>query len=190
MGWFRCLDNNGGGPSITFKNYMKFNGEGLELPLTIDSDHKIEVVFYDVSYNNDSAVIGNTQGSTLLHLTEYSNKYYCSVGTAEGNFGAWSSGEHTFICNNGNNHNEFDGVEVTAYTPTTANHKYTIGCRGNVRGNAYYGYIKSYKIYSISSGNLLHNYRPCQVLNLSCLYDEIDELLYTNASMEAVDVIS
>ena len=192
MTWFRCSGGNGGGPNpVTYKNYIKFNGEGIWLPISIDSDHKVEVVFNETSYNNDSSIIGNTQSASLIHLTAYSNKYYCSKGRSEGNFGSWSSGEHKFVCNNGNGHNEFDDVEVTEYTPTTDGQKYTLGSRGDSTGrNAYYGYIKSFKIYSIANGTLLHDLKPAVIFSQACFLDDVTGQIYTNNTIEAVDVIT
>lgn len=176
---------------VTFKNYIKFNGTGLLLPWTINSDYKVEVVFRETTYNNDSAIIGNTQNQNRAHLTTYSNKYYTSMGSAEANFGSWSAGEHTFVNNNGNSKNEFDGVEVTNYTPTTVSEYYTIGSRGTTLTSCpYYGYIKSYKIYSISSGDLLHDLKPCKILNQACFVDAITKKFYGNDSMQAVDNVS
>ena len=176
---------------LVYKNYAKFNGEGIILPWKLNSDYKIEVVFYETTYRNDACIIGNSYTSTRSHLTEYSNKYYTSTGSSEGNFGTWSSGEHTFINNNGNNHNEFDGVEVTNYTPATdSGVSYTIGCRVNLTSNAYYGWIKSYKIYSISNGTLLHDLRPAEVLNQACLFDVVEKRAYYANNLQAVDTIS
>lgn len=192
MAWYRCGNGGSGGSEITYKNYMKFNGEGMYLPWKINADHKIEVVFYETDYRNDGAVIGNSADSRHVHLTTYSNKYYCSSGENEQNFGSWSAGEHTFICNNGNSHNEFDSTEVTEYTPLTFNDiYYTLGCRGDSTGrNAYFGYIKSYKIYSISGGTLLHHLKPCIVLNQSAFVDVIEGRFYLNQSIQALDTLS
>ena len=176
---------------ITYKNYIKFNGEGIILPWKLNSDYKIEVVFHETTYRNDSCIIGNSYTSTRSHLTEYSNKYYTSTGSSEGNFGTWTSGEHTFINNNGNAHNEFDGVEVTNYTPATdSGVSYTIGCRVNLTSNAYYGWIKTYKIYSISNGTLLHDLRPAELFNQACLFDVVEKKAYYANNLQAVDTIS
>lgn len=191
MAWYRCGNGGGGGSSVTYKNYIKFNGEGIFLPWSVNADYKVEVVFYETTYNNNTSVIGNTFSAQLIHLTSYSNKYYCSSGNTEANFGSWSSGEHTFICSNGNNKNEFDTTEVTNYTPYTDNNiKYTLGCRGNsLTSNAYLGYIKSFKIYSLSNDTLLHHLRPCVVLNQSAFVDVIEGKIYCNQSIQALDTI-
>ena len=177
---------------LEYKQYMKFNGHGVILPWTLNSDYKVEVVFCETTYNNDSSVIGNSFNASRIHLTTYSSKYYCSKGDSEGNFGTWSSGEHTFVCNNGNSHNEFDGVEVTDYTPATVNDiYYTLGCRGaDDWRNAYYGWIKSFRIYSISTGDLLHELLPCKILNQSCFIDTVEDKIYCNQSIQAVDTVS
>lgn len=181
----------GGGVEPIFKNYMKFNGEGLITPWTLDGDHKIEVTFYETTYNNLAAVFGNTYNQHRAHLTTYQNKYYTANGTSETSFGAWSAGEHTFVINNGNKQNEFDGVEVTPYNPTTDNNiKYTIGCRGNTgTSNPYKGWIKSYKIYSLSTGELLHDVRPCRLYNTDCMFDTVSKTILTNPTIVAVDSI-
>lgn len=176
--------------SVEFKNYLKFNGYGIVLPWTMNSDYKIEVVFHETTYLQDSAIIGNTRNETRSNLTEYNNAYFTSTGTSGSGFGSWSAGEHTFITNNGNGKNEFDGVEVTDYTPTTDNTiNYAIGWRATA-GNAFKGWIKSYKIYSISSGDLLHELKPALIMNSPCLYDTIDGKIYSTSLVEAVDTIT
>lgn len=196
MTWFHCLEGNGGGSDITLKNYIKFNGNGIVLPWAINADHKLEVVFYESTYVNDGSIIGNSFNAQLSHLTTYSNIYYCSSGTSETNFGSWSSGEHTFIENNGNGKNEFDGIEVTNFNPTTDNNVFrTLGCRARTDSNVYYGYIKSYKIYSISSGVLLHHLKPATIFNSAigvnqdCFIDVVGGGIYLNNSIQAVDTI-
>lgn len=176
--------------TITYKNYLKFNGYGIILPWTLNSDYKIEVVFHETTYLQDSAIIGNTRNETRSNLTEYNNAYFTSTGTSGSGFGSWSAGEHTFITNNGNGKNEFDGVEVTDYTPTTdSTINYAIGWRATA-GNAFKGWIKSYKVYSISSGDLLHELKPAVVMNSPCLYDTIDGKIYSTSLVEAVDTVS
>ncbi len=178
------------GSDVEFKNYLKFNGYGIVLPWTLNSDYKIEVVFHETTYLRDSAIIGNTRNETRSNLTEYNNAYFTSTGTSGSGFGSWSAGEHTFITNNGNGKNEFDGVEVTDYTPTTdSTINYSIGWRATA-GNAFKGWIKSYKVYSISSGDLLHELKPALVMGSSCLYDTIDGKIYSTSLVEAVDTIS
>ena len=81
----------GGGGSIEYKNYLKFNGEGIILPWTINSDYKVEVTFYDTTYYNDRAVIGNDNSASYFHITEFSNRYYYQTSyNSESSFGSWS----------------------------------------------------------------------------------------------------
>ncbi len=178
------------GGIVEFKNYLKFNGYGIVLPWSLNSDYKIEVVFHETTYLQDSAIIGNTLNETRSNLTEYNNAYFTSTGTSGSGFGSWSAGEHTFISNNGNGKNEFDGVEVTNYTPTTdSTINYAIGWRATA-GNAFKGWIKSYKVYSISSGDLLHHLKPALIGNSSCFYDTIEDKIYSTSLVEAVDTIT
>ena len=171
-----------------YKTYLKFNGTGITLPWTLNADYKVEVVFHETTYVNNAAIIGNTGGNNYSHLTEYSNKYYTSTGTSETSFGAWAAGEHTFINNNGNNKNEFDEVEVTDYTPRTSSDYYAIGSRKNATN--YSGWIKSYKIYSISNDTLLHNLIPAISNGVSGFYDNVEGKMYIVQGASAVDTIS
>lgn len=189
MAWFPC--NIGGGSLIVFKNYAKFNGTaGIIIPYTVTSDYKVTVEFYETNYSNDSAIIGNTDGASFSHLTEYSDRWYTSSGTSEVNFGSWVGNvEHTYITNNGNGKNEFDGVEVTNYAPTTSYATYTIGCRGQ-NFNLYSGYIKSYKIESISTGDAICELKPCLFDNeVPCLYDTVNKKFYYANGLTVMDTI-
>ena len=177
---------------LEYKTYLKFNGKGYVLPWSLNADYKIEVVFYESTYSNNSCIVGNNNGNSRMHLTEYSNKYYTSTGSSETSFGTWTTGEHTFINNNGSGKNEFDSSVVTDYTPTTlSNIYYTVGCRGNsLTSNAYYGWIKSYKIYSITSGTLLHHLIPVIMNGVSGFYDNVEDKVYIVQGSSAVDTIS
>ena len=176
---------------VVFKNYVKFNGtQGIILPFNINADYKVTVCFYETNYSNDSAVIGNTDGASFSHLTEYSDSWYTSSGASEENFGSWVGNvEHTYITNNGNGKNEFDGVEVTNYTPTTTSGIYTVGCRGQY-SNLYSGYIKSYKIESISTGDAICELKPCLFDNETpCLYDTVNKKFYYADGLTVMDTI-
>ena len=176
---------------IVFKNYAKFDGtQGIILPFNINGDYKVTVCFYETNYSNDSAVIGNTDGASFSHLTEYSDSWYTSFGTGEQNFGSWVGNvEHTYITNNGNGKNEFDGVEVTNYDPTTTYAAYTIGCRGQY-SNLYNGYIKSYKIESISTGDSICELKPCLFDNeVPCFYDTVNKKFYYADGLTVMDTI-
>lgn len=178
------------GDSIVYKNYIKFNGKGIMLPWTLDADHKVEIVFHEKKYYNLTAAFGTTKNQARINIISYQDKYYTSTGTGETNFGVWTAGEHTFVANNGNNHCEFDGEEVTPYTPTTDNVPYILGARGSITDKGFQGWIKSFKIYSLASGELLHDLKPARVFDtLDCFYDSVDKKIYYNDTIVSVDDI-
>lgn len=186
------IQSGGGGESpIVFKNYAKFDGsQGIILPWKINADYKVEVTFYQTTYTDAENIIGNTSAAVYSHLTPYQGGYWSSLGSNEGLISglSWSAGEHTYITNNGNGYNEFDGVEVQSYTPTTINGYYTIGER--VSTSIIRSYIKSYKIYSISQGTLLHELVPCLYDGVTpCLYDKIGKMFFCNGIESVMDTI-
>lgn len=176
---------------IVYKNYAKFDGsQGIILPWKINADYKVEVTFYQTEYTQVENIIGNTAGASYSHLTPYQGGYWSSSGSGEGLIPnlSWSAGEHTYITNNGNDYNEFDGVEVQSYTPTTIDGYYTIGSRINT--TIFKSYLKSYKIYSISRGTLLHELVPCLYDGVtSCLYDKIGKMFFCNGIESVMDTI-
>ena len=60
----------------TPKTYVKFNGQGIVLPWAVNSDYKVEVVFYEYNYVANTAIIGNTNGANNSHLTSYNNSQH------------------------------------------------------------------------------------------------------------------
>lgn len=148
-------------------DWINLNGVDYELPVTVNADYKITVVFDVQTYESNTAIYGNAYGASYSHLTMYNNKWFTSRGSAEVSFGNINDvlGKHTFISNLDNG-NWLDGVKVTEYTPTTSNYKLYINYRsGNVkRGNNWRLY--EYKIESISSGETLYDYTPF------CIYNE------------------
>ena len=188
MAWFRC--GGGGGNILVLKNYAKFNGSGIFLPWTQSSDYKIECVFYEAEYHENTCITGNTGGYTQgQYLAAYSNRFDVGTGSSYSNLGSWSSGEHTYINNDENNKSTLDGTATANYTPTTNDKYYTIGCREN-GSMGYYGYIKSFKIYSKTTDALLHHIRPCTIDSAPALCDVADDnTLYFVTGMQVVDTI-
>jgi len=189
MAWYRCA--GGSGSPIVYKNYIKFNGSGIRLPWTQDSDYKLECVFYEAEYHHDTCITGNSGGYTVgQYIAAYQNRFDVGTGGGYSNLGAWASGEHTYINNDENDKSTLDGTASVNYTPTTNGYYYTLGCREN-GGMGYYGYIKSFKIYSKTSGDLLHHLRPCTISGASAFVDVADNnTLYFGTGLQAVDVIS
>ena len=198
MAWFECSGGSSGGDyDVEFFSCTFFNGEGIILPYTINADYKVSVSFYETSIQTDAAIIGNSLDATHVHLTENSNRWYTSGGNSLDEMGAWSGNVvHTFVCNNGNSHNEFDGVEKNSYTPTTDNNiYYTVGCRGiNNQAKpwavALIGYIKWFKIESLSTGNVICELKPCQIKKGSTviahgMMDIANDIFYSNSGMIA-----
>ena len=117
---FPMSEVGGGGSTIQYKNYAKFDGIGITLPFTINSDYKVSVTYHQTNYFSPECIIGNTSGAGYSHFTIYNYQYWSSAGTGESGWGTWSAGEHTFVTNDGNGYNTLDGNNVQSYTPTTA----------------------------------------------------------------------
>lgn len=182
------------GSSLVFKNYAKFNGSGILLPYTINADYKVTVEFYETEYGTNSSIIGNnnSNGSYYSHLTKYNNNFYASKGSVDYLFTGWTGNVlHKFVNNNGDSQNVLDDSITMSYTPTTANNlKYMVGCRESLTGWGWSGYLKSYKIESISSGDLICNLRPCLYDGtVNCIYDEIGKIFYYPDGLTVMDTI-
>ena len=179
---------------IVFKNYAKFDGTGILLPYTINSDYKVTVEFYETEYGANSSIIGNSYstGSYYSHLTKYNNNWYASQGTSDYLLTSWTGNVlHKFVNNNGNSQNVLDDNITMAYTPTTENSiYYMIGCRESLTGWGYSGYIKSYKIESISTGDAICELKPCLYDNVTpCLYDTVNKKFYYADGLTVMDTI-
>ena len=184
----------GGGSPIIFKNYAKFDGTGIMLPYTINSDYKVTVEFYETEYGANNCVIGNnySTGSYYSHLTKYNNNWYASQGSSDYLLTGWTGNVlHKFVNNNGNNQNVLDENITMAYTPTTnTSIYYMIGCRESLTGWGYSGYIKSYKIESISTGDVICELKPCLFDNETpCLYDTVNRKFYYANGLTVMDTI-
>lgn len=168
--------------SKTFPTYAKFNGYGVQLPFNVLSDYKITLTFYESSYVVETALLGSSNNNIRMPLawTEYGNKWFVSDGRNETNFGSWVGGvDHTIVVNNGNNHNELDGVEVTAYNGSNTQYDILIGCcNTSLTGRGWHGYLKEFKIESNSTGTLICRIIPCKIENEPCLYDTVADMYY------------
>ena len=147
---------------VDYYDYIKFsNGSFISLPYSVNADYMIEVEFECNDYVNDQHIIGNTDGASYLHLTQYNGEYYTSNGSGEQSFSETLTGKHKFLSNY-NNGFYFDEVYKGGYTPTTnTNAVLLIGKRDNVAN--FIGKIYNYKITSISTGNVLLNLVPVRV---------------------------
>ena len=191
IGW---IDFKNTAADLQFKNYAKFNGTigGITLPFEVNSDHTITCTFYDKVYGYNQSIMGTnrtTDANQHIHLTTFNSKYYNSTQAGlETNFGSWSAGEHTYVNNDSNNKNTFDGVEVQSFVPYTNTDKYVIAYRYGA--NPYQGYIKLYKIEKISDGSKVCEIKPCLVNGLiPVLYDTVNDVAYTLSGLTVMDSI-
>lgn len=166
--------------TIDFYEYANFTGSSnIQLPFSLNADYTVTIDFQFLTYINDQHAFGNSSSATRIHLTEYSNKWYTSTGTSETNYSPTNyplGDRHTFI-NNLNNSNYMDGDVVTSYTPyTNSSIYYQVGGRNgdyNFRGNIY-----SFKIESISTGDLICELLPAKDATHEGLYDTVNDVWY------------
>lgn len=190
-----CIAIGGGGDSpIHYKNYAKFNGSGLALPFSVNADYKITVEFQETEKRN-AHIIGNSYTGGRSCLSE-SDKFYAATSGSSNSIAPiadWTGNvDHIFITNNGNNKNIFDGEEVSNYTPGNASYTLRVGCGGGtaVTSNAWYGYLKRYKIESISNGSKICELLPCLFDNVTpCLYDTVGKKFYYPEGLTVMDTI-
>ena len=201
MAWIRSNKRNtgGGGHTVTLvdKNYIKmeiFTGLNLgKYGFTLKSNYKLELIFHETSntFFDGEIILGNSGSNYCCFLGVYNNRWYTSNGSNVGAFGNWSGGaDHTFIQNNGNGHNEFDGTEISPFSASDLNYDILLGCRNNVgTSNGYQGYIKRFRIYDLNNNNeILLDLNPKQlyidnVLAVEGLYDEVSHRWFCHTSM-------
>ena len=154
-------------------NSMVFDGSTyFELPISMTSDHKITVVFEaTTAAQNDSAIWATADNACYLVI--YNNQWYVTQGTGiDAHFGSADTNEHTLVYNDGNGHTLFDGQVVANCTPRNSAH-YKLGVR-NV--NKFIGKIKSFRVESISTGDLIFEVLP-STSNKILMYGNIDNMV-------------
>lgn len=189
------LLQDGGEGSIVLKEgeYANFTNAGyIALPFTLNSDYILEVDYEATVNRNNNSVIGMSDGNTdKIHLTQWNNQWAHGTGTGE-TFYSDAQGmtsRHTYQCNY-NGHNYLDNTEMSTYTPSSASTVYYhIGSRGT--GNLYTGKIYSYKLTSISTGDVITHLKPMKlmagkVILKEGLYDLVSGKFYSCNGMTIV----
>lgn len=181
-----------GEPSpLQFKTWAKFNGHPITLSISLHSDYQVKCVFYQDVEEEVECILGTSLGGTTYnHLTVYDHKYYA---TNDRNWGPWTSGEHTFIHNDANGNETFDGTTVVtgAMVQTNDSDFYTIGIRRDDNRCIIHGtYIKSYQIYDKTNDIMIMDLVPCLFDNTEhCLYDRINKRFYYPEGLTVMDTI-
>jgi len=188
--WFKCVGGGGSSP-VQFKTWAKFNGSPIILPISLHSYYQVKCIFYQDVEETVESILGTSMGGTnYSHLTVYDHKYYA---TNDRNWGPWTAGEHTFIHNDSNGNETFDGniVVTGASTKTDATDFYTIGIRKDDPRCIIHGtYIKSYQIYDKTNDIMVMDLVPCLFDGtVACLYDSVNKKFYYAEGLTVMDTI-
>lgn len=192
MTWFRCIGDGGGESTIVFKNYAKFNGTGLFLPFQLNSDYEVHCEFYIANYEHDKYIVGSNcswnDWNNTPYIAMYNNNFIVGSGVTMTTIASFTSGLHEYRSNTNDNKVYLDEYSIS-FTPRTMNYNYALGCVNTITSNAFSGYIKSFKIYSKSTGDLLHHVKPCLFNNIPALCDVTDNTLVFGSGLQVFDEI-
>lgn len=167
---------------LNFEEYLEFNEEYINLPIALNSDHRVYVEFQLSGYVSQLQILGNTAGNTSnfyvgLWSGAGANNFY--VRTSDGEHYRVLSdytAKHTLDVNN-NGKVLVDGVEwYSGVVNTNSNARYTIGYRN---ATDYTGKIFRFYIYDTVNDEYLCDLRPVTIKNTHCMYDIINEQIYT-----------
>lgn len=185
--------NKGG--SLVFKKYIRFLNGGFYIPYSVNEpDYKVTITYHDTVYKNGNAILENSRRDTYFRFGVYQNAYYTSDGSSIYIFGSWSAGEHTMVIND-NGKNKFDGeIVCNYYVPSSFYSLIGIGYGNVENGTAEQKispntYILDFKIESISTGNLYCHLKPALINNIPCMYDVINDVVYSTVEMAVFDEI-
>lgn len=170
---------------LNFEEYLEFNGEYINLPIALNSDHRVYCEFQLNGYTSQMQILGNTAGNT--------SNFYCGLwnGAGADNFYVKTSdGEHYQVLSNYtvkhtldvNNNGKVlvDDVEwYSGVVNTNSSVKYTIGYRNETDLT---GKIFRFFIYDTVNEEYLIDLRPMSVGNTHCMYDIINGLVYLKQS--------
>lgn len=192
MAWYRC----GGGVPLVYKNYAKFNGTGTILPFQLNADYKVHCEFYVADYAHDKYIVGSNctwnDWNSTPYIAMYNNNFIVGLGSgsssAMATIAPFTSGLHEYICNTSDNKVYLDEHSLS-FTPRTMNYNYSLGCEVSTTQLPFTGYIKSFKIYSKSTGDLLHHVKPCLFNDIPALCDVTDNTIIFCSGLQVVDEI-
>ncbi len=181
--------------SLVFKKYIHFLDGGFYVQHSVgEPDYKVTITFNDTVYKNGNAILENTRNDNYFRFGVYQNGYYTSDGNSLYIFGSWSAGEHTYVIND-NGQNKLDGEVICNYRVPS----YFYSLIGVGYGNIDNGtaeqkispdtYILDFKIESISTGDLYCHLKPALINNIPCMYDVINDVVYSRTGMEVFDEI-
>ena len=180
---------------LVFKKYIHFLNGGFYIPYSVgEPDYKVIVAYHDTIYKNGNAILENTRDDNAFRFGVFQNGYYTSQGSRLYIFGSWSAGEHTMIIND-NGKNKLDGEIVCNYnTPSYFYSLIGVGYGNIENGTAEQKispntYLLEFKIESISTGNLYCHLKPALINNIPCMYDIINDVVYSTVGMEVFDEI-
>ena len=159
----------------------------------IPSNHRVEMCFEWLEYENDSHAIGTADFNGVngaLHFTIYNNKYYWGYGNNENNFGTFQPGIHTVVFNADENYSLTLNGEIKGAAKATSPTEITLFNRGssaNFNGNFYY-----LKIWDYDTNELLMYLVP--YLNASgnpAIYDVVGqrEMTHTGPGFTAGELL-
>jgi hypothetical protein len=159
----------------------------------IPSNHRVEMCFEWLEYENDSHAIGTADFNGVngaLHFTIYNNKYYWGYGNNENNFGTFQPGIHTVVFNADENYSLTLNGEIKGAAKATSPTEITLFNRGpsaNFNGNFYY-----LKIWDYDTDELLMYLVP--YLNASgnpAIYDVVGqrEMTHTGPGFTAGELL-
>ena len=188
----------GGGSDFSFeeRGYLQFpsgGGFGLTLPFKVNADYIVEIQYEGVTYYSGQTIFGTVNTSQtpealpFLIMGSSNQQLATSNGASEVSFMGAALGKHTFSLNDGGTC-KFDSVTVVNdYIPSSdPNAAYCLGWKTG--GGTYMGKVFYFKIFSISTGNLVADIVPANVLykNTRIAFGVLDRVnssfLYINPS--------
>ena len=168
-----------GGGGVT-PDFCSFCNEYIELPFTLNSNHKVFIDYEYGGYIQDMQILGNTAGNpqNFYHgMWNYNLYVYTNNGEKNFSNSTWN-GRHVLIVND-NGRVTYDGVDKFAGTPNTnSNINYTIGYRGS--GIQFSGLVYRFYIYDVVNDEYICDLMPTwdNENNRTALKDIINDGVY------------
>jgi hypothetical protein len=175
------------GSSIVFDDYLEFNDECIDTPISLSSNHRVFVDFQYNSFISQIQLIGNTAGNTSnfygggLWNGTYQDRFYVRTTTGEqSTILSDYTIRHTFDVNNDGKIYIDGDYWLDGTQNTNASVNYTIGYRG--ADHKFIGKIYRFFIYDMVNDEYLIDLRPAHIGNTYGMYDIINQKLYTKQS--------